>query len=64
MRSCPGTPSAPVRADALRLDHVLSRLLDNSVRYSTDGGEIDVALSLHGGAAEVSVRDHGVGIPR
>jgi two-component system, OmpR family, sensor histidine kinase VicK len=35
-----------VRADPARLRQVLSSLLDNAVKYSPDGGDIDVAVSL------------------
>jgi signal transduction histidine kinase len=37
-------------------------LLDNAVRVSSDGGEIDVALR-NGSQATVSVRDDGPGVP-
>jgi excisionase family DNA binding protein len=50
--------------DPLRVEQLLTNVLDNAVRYSPDGGRIDVVL-LHepGEAAELSVRDRGIGIP-
>jgi PAS domain S-box-containing protein/excisionase family DNA binding protein len=62
------TVSAPealqVCLDSLRLEQVLCNLLENAVKYSPDGGRIEVTLSCHGpAAAELSVRDHGLGIP-
>ncbi|MCC6557831.1 MAG: PAS domain-containing protein [Polyangiaceae bacterium] len=63
---CPGPLRA--RGDPERLRQVLGSLLENAVKYSPDGGDIDVTVSVApAGAprreATVSVRDHGVGIP-
>lgn len=52
-----------VSGDDERLREVMRVLLDNAVRYSPDGGDVDVTVRRVDGAAEVSVRDHGVGIP-
>jgi len=49
--------------DSLRLEQVLTNLLDNAIKYSPEGGGIEVALRSEGGIAELSVRDHGLGIP-
>lgn len=58
--------TAPVvaYADRDRLEQVLTNLLTNAVRYSPEGGDVEVALTKVGETAEVSVRDRGVGIPR
>lgn len=58
-----GRPVA-VCGDRGRLEQVVLSLLDNAVRYSPDGGEIEVAVSANEREAVVTVRDHGVGIPR
>ena len=60
--------TAPARlevdVDGLRLEQVLINLLDNAIKYSPDGGAIDVVLDCIGPrAVELSVRDHGLGIP-
>jgi signal transduction histidine kinase len=45
-------------------EQVLFSLLDNAVRYSPGGGAIDVVLTAaDSGYVELSVRDHGLGIP-
>jgi signal transduction histidine kinase len=55
--------------DAGRLERVLHNLVGNAIKYSPDGGEIDVTLSREGqpgeagGRAVVRIRDHGLGIP-
>ena len=52
-----------IRADRSRLEQLLGKLLDNAIRYSPRGGDVDVSLELHGGEAIVCVRDRGIGIP-
>jgi signal transduction histidine kinase len=52
----------PVRCDPQRSWHVLANLLANAVRFSPPHGPIEVELTRRGRFAEVSVRDHGVGI--
>jgi len=60
-----GAPDAPavIEGDPERLRQVLMNLLDNAVKYGRDGGEIEVSVGVSGGQAQVSVRDHGPGIP-
>jgi protein-histidine pros-kinase len=59
-----GPEHAPAYVDTLRMEQVLTNLLDNAVKYSPEGGEIIVAVSpATDGAVTISVRDHGIGIP-
>ena len=53
------------RVDALRFVQVVSNLLDNAIKFSPNGGPIDVELSSakRGRPTRLVVRDHGVGIP-
>jgi signal transduction histidine kinase len=49
--------------DEATIDGILGQLVENSVKYSPDGGQIDVALRAEGDDAVLSVADLGVGIP-
>jgi two-component system, OmpR family, sensor kinase len=51
-----------VRGDAAALATLLSNLVDNAVRYTPDGGRIDVAVESGNGQASLCVRDTGPGI--
>jgi signal transduction histidine kinase len=57
-------PSGPVlvNGDRGRLATIVGNLLDNAIKYSPDGGEIECSVDAGGGRGFVSVRDHGIGI--
>jgi len=50
--------------DPLRLEQVLTNLLDNAVKYSPEGGTIEVVVVQPTKTCfEIAVRDHGLGVP-
>jgi signal transduction histidine kinase len=49
--------------DCQRLERVLLNLLTNAVKYSPDGGDIEVTVRQDGPVAVVAVHDSGIGIP-
>ncbi len=49
--------------DATRIERVLRNLLDNALKYSPDGGAVEVVVRSDDGWAVAEVTDHGVGIP-
>lgn len=51
-----------IEGDSLKLKQVLFILLDNAIKYSSDG--IDIVLSKNGGIAKIAVTDYGIGIPK
>jgi signal transduction histidine kinase len=53
----------PVWADRERIHQVLFNLLDNALRFTSDGGEVTVSAEASGPRCEVKVRDTGPGIP-
>ncbi|HKW72514.1 MAG TPA: ATP-binding protein [Candidatus Dormibacteraeota bacterium] len=57
-------PNLPnVMGDSDRLTQVLTNLMSNAIKYSPGGGEICVSTRSVTGSIEVSVMDHGKGIP-
>jgi len=54
--------SVPVLADRERLLTIVTNLLNNAVKYSPEGGLVEVGLSTRAGTAQITVRDHGLGI--
>jgi len=52
-----------IRGDRERLRQVLANLIDNAVKYSPHGDEVEVRARRENGAVAISVADHGPGIP-
>ncbi len=52
-----------VRADSTRFKQVLMNLLGNAIKFTPNGGRIELAARLEGGRVRVEVRDNGPGIP-
>ncbi|HET9471585.1 MAG TPA: ATP-binding protein [Usitatibacter sp.] len=50
-------------ADPVRLAQVFANLLNNSAKYTREGGEISVKAGVEPGMAVVRVKDNGEGIP-
>ena len=56
--------AVPVACDRQRLGQVLDNLVSNAIKYSPEGGEVRVRVSLHESEARIEVEDHGLGIAR
>ena len=50
-------------ADPVRLAQVFANLLNNSAKYTQEGGEISVKVHVEPGMAAICVKDNGEGIP-
>ena len=59
------TPSAEgrVAADPHKLRQVLDNLVENAVKYSPDGGRVEIALRRSGERFQFRISDEGIGIP-
>jgi signal transduction histidine kinase len=53
----------PVAADADKLRQVLVNLVENAIKYSPDGGRIELRIEPHDSVVRFSVCDEGIGIP-
>lgn len=51
-----------VRADALRIEQVIRNLLSNALKFSPEGGPIEVSVVPGDAGVILSVSDHGIGI--
>ena len=52
----------PIRGDERKVKQVLLNLLSNALKFTPEGGRIDVGAGVHDGVAEIAVTDTGVGI--
>ena len=53
-----------VRADMGKIQQVLYNLLDNAIKFSNDNSSIEVETTIKFEKVFISVKDHGVGIPK
>ena len=58
-----GETTLVAELDRPRIDQVLTNLIENAIKYSPEGGPIDVRVWEEGGRACLSVADRGIGIP-
>ena len=52
-----------IAADRASISEVLGNLIDNAIKYSNEGGAINVTAETKGDFVEVSIEDHGIGMP-
>jgi signal transduction histidine kinase len=52
-----------VQGDSKQLDRVMANLLSNACKFSDPGGQVEVGLDYVDGEPQISVTDHGIGIP-
>lgn len=52
-----------VRVDPIRLEQVITNLVDNAIKYSPAGGPVDLEIARNGGSLRIVVTDRGIGIP-
>jgi signal transduction histidine kinase len=56
------SPSEAV-VDPVRMRQVFANLLDNAIKYTPEGGSVDVSCNEENGRVIIRVRDTGIGIP-
>ncbi len=50
------------RVDPMRMSQVVNNIINNAIKYSPDGGTIDIAVTASKGQAILSVTDPGIGM--
>jgi two-component system sensor histidine kinase KdpD len=58
----PGIPM--VHADAVMIEQVLINLLENALRYTPAGSDLEIEVEMGVSAVEIALVDHGPGIPQ
>jgi len=53
---------SPVLGDAKSLERALTALVDNAIKFSPKGGNVEIRLKKGGRQVFVTVEDHGIGI--
>ena len=56
-------PTLPVLADPSFFEHVTDNLLDNAVKFTPKGGQVQARAWAQGDEAMIAISDTGVGIP-
>ena len=51
-----------ISGDAKSLERALDCLVDNAIKFSPRGGDVEIRVAAQGGQVSVSVQDHGIGI--
>ncbi len=64
LRFTPVPDLPPVSGDAKSLDRALMALVDNAIKFSPKGGNVDIRLIVEPDTLLVDVHDNGIGIPK
>ncbi|KYK21916.1 hypothetical protein AYK21_04365 [Thermoplasmatales archaeon SG8-52-2] len=51
-----------VQADRLRLEELLTNIIENSIKYNNNGGEISISAEEEKNFVKVSIKDTGIGM--
>lgn len=57
-------PPDTMHGDPQLIDHILSNLISNAIKYAPDDPNIEITFQRTGERVQFVVRDHGVGIPK
>jgi signal transduction histidine kinase len=64
LRFAPVLNLPPVSGDFKSLERALMALVDNAIKFSPKGGDVDIRLIVEPDTLLVDVHDHGIGIPK
>jgi len=49
--------------DRTRIEQLVNNLIENAIKYSPEGGAVELRTWIEGETAHITVADHGIGIP-
>ena len=64
IRFSSNVPELRMRTDVEKLRRMLNNLISNALRFTAEGGSVEVACVASAEEVELRVRDHGCGVPR
>ncbi len=64
LRFTPSLNLPPVSGDSKSLERALMALVDNAIKFSPKGGEVEFHISTKDDKVHVAVEDHGIGIKK
>lgn len=60
---CDAAPNVFIEGDRSRMKQIVVNLLDNSIKYTPNGGNVLLRIAREGDTAVLEVIDNGIGIP-
>ena len=64
LRVAPNPSLPPASGDAKSLERALMALVDNAIKFSPNGGDVEMNLSENGPMIQIEVKDHGIGMSK
>ncbi len=64
LRFTPNPSLPPVSGDSKSLERALMALVDNAIKFSPKGGDVEFQLTTKDDKVHVAVKDHGIGIEK
>ena len=64
LRLTPNPSLPPASGDAKSLERALMALVDNAIKFSPNGGDVEMRLSENGPMIQIEVKDHGIGMSK
>ena len=64
LRFRPNSSLPPVPGDFKSLERALMALMDNAIKFSPKGGDVEISVTVQDSLVKTAVTDHGIGIPK
>jgi signal transduction histidine kinase len=61
---CEPPEMLPASVDPVRIEQIVTNILTNAIKYTPEGGQVNIELLREDGQGVIRVRDNGVGIPQ